>query len=405
VCRCILFLCKARWRDPPLERPLSAFSGMCLLLRARVLEWELAVVARERSVVGEHVGVGVECGVGVRAERVGTQAERFGGGGERAAVREEGAGAGAERTGVGVAGRHHGEILQGAVRRDGELLPCLITMPLCGAGSAARYVSAETSEGWPLGSPGSTCRVAALDVVPAWKRKAEKAARLALAFIGAPAGGRLEIECSVATGVGLGSSTCDVVAAIRAVCGFHGVTLDACDVARLAVEAEGACDPLMFDGEMVLFAQRHGRVLESFGRWVPRYTLLSIDTDEGDRGIDTLGLPLPDYTHAELTAFEDMLRRARAAFTSCDLAAIGAIATESATVNQRFLPLRQFRAIRELADEYRALGVQISHSGTVAGVLFDAARSIASDSDLSAQLAARVRSLGLRPLGLFTTGN
>jgi uncharacterized protein involved in propanediol utilization len=301
--------------------------------------------------------------------------------------------------GLGVAGRHHGEILQGAVLRDGELLPCLITLPLAGVGSTARYVSAETSEGC-----GSAGWGAASAIVPSWKRKAGQAAQLTLAFIGAPAGGRLEIECSVATGVGLGSSTCDVVAAIRAVCDFHGVRLDACDVARLAVDAEGAADPLMFDGEMVLFAQRHGCVLESFGRWIPRYTLLSIDTDEGDGGVDTLALPLPAYSDAELAAFEDMLGRARAAFSAHDSAAIAAVATDSATLNQRFLPLRHFRAIRELADEYCALGVQISHSGTLAGVLFDDARQIASDGDLSAQLMARVRSLGLRPLGLFTTG-
>ena len=43
MCRCILSLCKARWRDLPLERLLSAFSGICLLLRARVLEWALVV--------------------------------------------------------------------------------------------------------------------------------------------------------------------------------------------------------------------------------------------------------------------------------------------------------------------------------------------------------------------------
>ena len=91
----------------------------------------------------------------------------------------------------------------------------------------------------------------------------------------------MEIECSVATGVGLGSSTCDVVAAIRAVCGAYGVELDAGRVAGLAIEAEGAVDPIMFDGEMVLFAQRQGRVLESFGAWAPRYAVLSIDTDLG----------------------------------------------------------------------------------------------------------------------------
>jgi uncharacterized protein involved in propanediol utilization len=305
---------------------------------------------------------------------------------------------GAERAGVGVAGRHHGEIFQGAVQRDGELLPCLITMPLSGVGSTARYVSAETLEG-------SSDHEATLSVSPTWKRKAEKAARMALAFVGAPAAGRLEIECTVATGVGMGSSTCDVVAAIRAVCDLHGVRLDACDVARLAVGAEGAVDPLMFDGEMVLFAQRHGRVLESFGPWMPRYALLSIDTDETSGGVDTLSLPLPVYTDAEVAAFESMLSCARRAFRTGDLRAIAAIATQSATLNQRFLPLRQFRAICELAIEYGALGVQISHSGTVAGVLFDDTREVASDRDFTAELVARVRSLGLRPLGLFTTGN
>ena len=296
--------------------------------------------------------------------------------------------------GVGVAGRHHGEILQGAVRHEGELVPCLITMPLAGVGSTARYVSAETPDG-------SAGQAAVLSVAPAWKGKAERAARLALAFLGAPAVGRLEIECNVATGVGLGSSTCDVVAAIRAVCDSHGVTIDARDLGRLAVEAEGAADPLMFDGEMVLFAQRQGRVLESFGRWVPRYTVLSIDTDVGGVGVDTMALPLPVYTDAELDAFERMLGRVRVAFVRRDLATIASIATESATLNQRFLPMRQFRAIRELADEYLALGVQISHSGTVAGVLFDVA--FASDRDLAQELSGRVRALGLRPLGLFTT--
>jgi uncharacterized protein involved in propanediol utilization len=313
--------------------------------------------------------------------------------------------------GVGIAGRHHGEIIQGALRSDGELLPCLITMPVGGVGSTARYVSAETLDGLcgsgdvlVMAEPEIRRRWSGLEVLPAWKRKAERAARLALAFIGAPSTGRLEVECNVATGVGLGSSTCDVVAAIRAVCSFHGVAICAADVARLAIEAEGAADPLMFDREMVLFAQRHGRVLESLGDWVPRYTLLSIDTDEGSLGVDTLSLPLPDYTAAELALFEDMVDRARVAFRAHDALAIAAIATASAALNQRFLPLRHFRQIRELADQYGALGVQISHSGTVAGVLFDESRDVQSDYDLVAQLATEVRSLGLRSLGLFMTG-
>jgi uncharacterized protein involved in propanediol utilization len=291
--------------------------------------------------------------------------------------------------GVGAAGHHHGEIFQGALVQGGERVPCLITLPVGRAGSTARYT--------PTGSG------QILEVMPAWKKKADRAARLALAHIGAAVTGRLEVECAVATGVGLGSSTCDVVAAIRAVCRSHAVELDPGRVARLAIEAEGAADPIMFD-EMVLFAQRHGRVLESFGTWMPRYTVLSIDTDTGAGGIDTLSLPLPDYTDTQLAAFQSMVERARKAFSHRDAVAIAAIATESATLNQHFVPLGRFREICGVAADYGALGVQISHSGTLAGILFDS-RAVPAGGDLAASAVVRIRGLGLRPLGVFTTGD
>ena len=299
--------------------------------------------------------------------------------------------------GIGSAGHHHGEILQGALRVAAEVVPCLITMPVGGVGSRVRYVAGE-GRVWAAGS------AEALDVVPSWKGKSARAAGLALAFVGAPAVGRLEIECSVATGVGLGSSTCDVVAAIRAVSDAYGVELSAPAVARLAIEAEGAADPIMFDGEMVLFAQRRGRVLESFGSWAPPYAVLSIDTDPGGPGVDTLSLPVPRYTDADLAAFEHMVGKARQAFRARDSVVLAAIATESAALNQRFVPLRHFREIRDLAQEYHALGVQISHSGTVAGILFDARSGCGPGDALIDEVSARVRSLGARPRGLLTTG-
>jgi uncharacterized protein involved in propanediol utilization len=319
--------------------------------------------------------------------------------------------------GIGSAGHHHGEILQGAMRRGGELVSCLITMPAGGVGSRVRFLGVgadgpkEPLEGCePVASrvlaaerARPAVRGQRLEVVPALKTKAARAAELALAFVGAPAPGRLEIECSVPTGIGLGSSTCDVVAAIRAVSHAYGVELDAAQVARLAIEAEGAADPIMFDGEMVLFAQRQGRVLESFGSWVPRYAVLSIDTDVGERGIDTLSLPIPEYTDADLAVFESMIGRVREAFARRDPVTLAAVATESATLNQRFIPLRKFQEIRDLAAEYRALGVQISHSGTVAGILFDS-RTAPLSAALVHEVTERVRSVGVRPRGLFTTG-
>jgi uncharacterized protein involved in propanediol utilization len=160
----------------------------------------------------------------------------------------------------------------------------------------------------------------------------------------------------------------------------------------------------MFDGEMVLFAQRRGRVLESFGSWMPRYAVLSIDTDLGEGGIDTLSLPMPQYTDADLAAFETMIGRAREAFQQRDPVTLAAIATESATLNQRFVPMRKFREIRDLAASHHALGVQISHSGTVAGILLDARPGMGSDDASVEDLTARLRSLGVRPRALFITG-
>jgi uncharacterized protein involved in propanediol utilization len=320
-------------------------------------------------------------------------------------------------SGVGSAGHHHGELLQGAVRRAGEVVSCLITLPVGGVGSRAGYVAegalgasvplVAVASGRVLalgGGAPAACPENLVEVVPVWKRKAARAAELALTFFGAPVGGRLEIECSVATGVGLGSSTCDVVAAIRAVCVAYGVEVGAADVARLAVEAEGAADPIMFDGEMVLFAQRRGRVLESFGAWVPPYVVLSIDTEPGGPGVDTLSLPAPGYTEADLDAFENMVGRARLAFQQREPAALAAVATESATLNQRFLSLRNFREIHDLAAEYHALGVQISHSGTVAGILFDSRPGLGPGDAAIDEVTARVRSLGARPRGLLRSG-
>jgi uncharacterized protein involved in propanediol utilization len=195
-----------------------------------------------------------------------------------------------------------------------------------------------------------------------------------------------------------------VVAAIRAVCDAYEIVPGAADVARLAIEAEGAADPIMFDDVMVLFAQRRGLVLESLGPWTPPYAVLSIDTDPGGPGVDTLALPVPRYTDVDLAAFASLIGGARRAFLQRDPMALAAVATASATLNQRFVPMRNFREISALAQEYDAFGVQISHSGTIAGILFDARAGGRPDGALIDEVSARVRSLGARPRGVLISG-
>lgn len=296
------------------------------------------------------------------------------------------------RVGCGRAGRHHGEVLQGlwqppaveGVSAVGGPVPCLVTMPVPETGSCARFV--------PRADP-------SIEVRPAWKVKAARAARLTLDFLGERrTGGVLTVDCPVPAGLGLGSSTSDVVAAIRAVCHAQGAPIEPARLARLAVEAEGASDPLMFDAG-VLFAPRQGRVLEHWEGAFPDYLVVSVDTDPRAAGIDTLSLANPSHSPAALARYEELIRRARAAFRERDAAAMAAVATRSAELNQSVVPMRGFADLLALAQRPGCLGLQISHSGTVAGLLFDPAAGREAAGVMRPALAA----LGMRCLGTFRT--
>ena len=155
---------------------------------------------------------------------------------------------GALRIGTGRATGHHGEFLQGVFEgSDGRLHRGLITLPM------AREVSVVTF--WPR--PDGT-----ISTRPENRTKAARAAKLALTHLGlAQAGGELTIESSIPVSHGYGSSTADVVAAIRAVADAAGRTLRSDTVCRLASEAEGASDAIAYDNQTVLFAQREGRAI------------------------------------------------------------------------------------------------------------------------------------------------
>ncbi len=239
-----------------------------------------------------------------------------------------------------------------------------------------------------------------IEVTPPSKNKAARAARLTMDALGhSHLGGRLLLDCAIPTGLGLGSSSSDVLASMRAVCAALGGCLDATTLARLAVAAEIASDPVMFDGA-VLFAQCEGRVLENWGDWLPQYLLLSVDTDPALGGIDTVSLPRP-RGESDRTDYATLIARARSAFKRRDSAEIAAVATRSAELNQRIVPLREFRALCALSERSGCLGLQIAHSGTVAGLMFDPL----TPPESLGQLHQQLRALGMVPRGLLSTGS
>ncbi|MGW1429747.1 GHMP family kinase ATP-binding protein [Streptomyces sp. NPDC002431] len=270
--------------------------------------------------------------------------------------------------GEGTAPAHHGEILQGVFRDGPRQVRGLVTLPCPLYTTRARFAP----------RPGEP-----VTVRPAWKGKARLAAELALAAVegqGARPGGILEIENNAPVCRGFGSSTSDVLAAIRAVGDALGKPLGPTTVARLAVRAESASDSLMFTDTAVLFAQREGTVIEDFAAPLPPLHVLGFGTGHGDGGVDTLALPPARYTRSEADVFTGLREMLREALTAGDIALLGAVATASTRVNQRHLPVRNLDRLLAATRECGAVGLQTAHSGDIAGLLF------ADSSDTEARM-------------------
>lgn len=296
--------------------------------------------------------------------------------------------------GFGEAGAHFGEILQGVFEggASGGLQPGLVTLPLPVVGARALFI--------PGNSPGVT-------VFPADRTKARRAAEISLQRWETvrDRGGELAVEGRLPQGWGMGSSTSEVVAAIRAVADALGVEAEPEEIAEIAVKAEQASDPLMFD-EAVLFAHRGGEVLSRQEAALPPLAIVGFNTGgSSDRvsGVPTDSLLVPTYSRAEIEVFEDLLKDLRVALRTGDLGLLGEVSTGSARINQRRLPKPGFDELLDLAAESHALGVAAAHSGTVLALLLDPADIGAAER--VSKTASRLTQKGhIHFLGCFRAG-
>ncbi len=292
------------------------------------------------------------------------------------------------RAGVGSAIAHHGEILQGAL---GEIegRPCYGLVSLrCNIFSSEATFSPDDA--------------GTVIVEPDWKVKARRAVELTLAQFGETRrGGRLTIRSDIPPRWGLGSSTSDVTAAIRAIASAYGRSVPAEVIAELSVEAELASDSTMFDERAVLFACREGFVIEDFGGPLPPLEVLGFNTDATGAGVDTLNYPLGGYLAEEIEQLRSLVALLRRAVRAQDPRLVGEVATTSARINQRRLPKQHFDYLENLVERAGALGLQVAHSGTVVGLLFDPqARAVEASIERAQALLSDV---GVGPTWRFQT--
>jgi uncharacterized protein involved in propanediol utilization len=285
---------------------------------------------------------------------------------------------------------HHGEILQGAVEKDdGSLRYGLVTLRCNMFSSEAVFV--------PDGD------IDAVVVAPTWKVKAQRAAELALARLdGNCRGGRLLIRSNIPPCWGLGSSTSDVVAVIQAVANTFGVSVSPELTAELAVQAEIASDSTMFGDRAVFFGFRDGHVIEDFGGCFPAFEVVGFNTDKG-AGVDTLSQPLARYSTDEIEALRRLVDSLRLAVQLHDASLVGQVASASARINQRHLPKRHYDYFEKLVERVGALGLQVAHSGTVVGLLFDP-QAIELEKKIE-ETRALLAEVGIVSIWRFQTGN
>ncbi|ACC76427.1 GHMP kinase [Paraburkholderia caribensis] len=264
------------------------------------------------------------------------------------------------KQGKGEAAGHHGELLQGVFEDDtGLLRRGLVSMPYRQLKSRAEFLPNEERE---------------VVVFPRRCEKAKRAAEITLKrFSSASVGGLLRITSNIPVARGMGSSTADVVASILAVLESLDVQLPPGDVIQIAVSAETACDSTIFSQQAVLFAQRDGIVLESFRKSIPPIDFISVTADT-EQTVDTLDLHLPQYNPEEVETFRPIRALLRKAIDTSDINLLGRVATASTWLNQRFLRKPRLFDIAEIGARHGAVGIQIAHSGTVIGVMFDPAK-------------------------------
>jgi uncharacterized protein involved in propanediol utilization len=287
---------------------------------------------------------------------------------------------------MGSAFGHAGEFLQGAIGNDEHLRRILISIPAPKLRSNAIFAASECSE---------------LIVAPQWKRKSLKAFQLAwLYFSGTGPCGTLTIQSDIPVSRGMGSSTADCVAAIRAAASYWNCELQPDRIAALAHRAECFSDATMYEDCLVVFQHCEGRIHESLDGDIPILQLLIAELREGSRRIDTDLLARPEYSREEIQQFSQCLSRFRHAAATNDIEEISAIARISARINQRYHPKQKFDELERIAAETDALGVAVAHSGDIQVLLYEPS---SLDEQMQRKIGDALEEIEMKCWGVLST--
>jgi len=206
---------------------------------------------------------------------------------------------------------------------------------------------------------------------PPGYEKTLRAVRETTRRLGYPrAGGCIRVDSPLPRGKGMASSTADIAAACLATARALGEWLDPHAIADIALGIEPT-DGLMYQG-ITLFDHRRGLLRQPLGMPPPLDILVmdaggEVDTEGFNRRPD-----LERLNQDKEPAVQEALALVAEGIKKGDPSLVGRGATLSAIAHQRVLGKPCLEEIIALAREAGGVGVNVAHSGTVLGLLFDA---------------------------------
>ncbi len=240
-----------------------------------------------------------------------------------------------------------GELIQGWILGSEKLVSCPI----------AWYSTVEVCQGKPLAQERRLARAMVIRVLQHFNCPPDISRDI-----------RIEIHSTIPVAKGMASSTADIAATAVATAHYLGYALDEDELARLCVSIEPT-DSTIFHNP-TLFAHNDASVSISCPP-SPELDVLVLEsqetllTREYHRRVRLPALLLGAPTLAR--AWE----KVQSGCLTNNPATIGEAATLSAIASQALLPKPDFAALLALSEACGLYGVNVAHSGSVAGLLLD----------------------------------
>jgi uncharacterized protein involved in propanediol utilization len=222
---------------------------------------------------------------------------------------------------------------------------------------------------------------------PPLGEKSATAARLFLEHYGLTLPpGDWAVHSDLRVGVGMASSTADIVATLRCLSGIFSLPCDT-DVVVGILAAIERSDSVFLDEFALHLSGRH-RVVRRLGTDIGFHT--AFVTEPGT--VDTAAVTplLLEHYRRRGEEYERCLTDLLKGFACGDAAAVARAATTSAVLSQEVLPKATFDRVLAHRERFGADGVFVAHTGCLTGYLF--ARR--PDSRVRSELSAFFHSLG-----------